>query len=476
MLYSSPEYFIFFAIVWICYYLAGRSQNSRLWILVAASLFFFIWAGFLDALVFLFVLVVSWMSVWMAEGARLKRSQKLYLAGGVVVMALHLLFWKYVPWLSSTIQGVYPSFLDGKKIEFPLPIGISFFTLQGIAYLIDYSRQQAGYVGLKDYILFKSFFPQLVAGPIVRMRQIGPQLRNLPNIDAESFRHGLMLFSIGFFKKVAVADRMAAVVDPVFSNPSNYTAGGIFLAMLGYSAQIWADFSGYTDMGRGSAKMLNIHLPENFFSPYLSKSPSEFWRRWHVTLSQWIRDYIYVPLGGSDGGAIRVATVVVVTMVISGLWHGAAFTFLLWGLYHGGLLALERPVKRWRAPIFDGQIAMIFTYLLILFGWLIFRSESLPNLMTSIMILVGGAPGGPSHVGVLSVAWGVGCCFLIQYLSYAQLTGEGGAMSRSAECVLRGGTTPLTAAMLGAAAAMTIVVTLLMRVGDVSSRFIYFQF
>ena len=141
---------------------------------------------------------------------------------------------------------------------------------------------------------------------------------------------------------MAIADRIGVVVDSFFSNPTHYTTGSAFLALLGYTVQIWADFSGYTDMGRGVAKMFGINLPENFFSPYLSKKPSDFWKRWHVTLSQWIRDYIYIPLGGADGTLLKTMAVLVIIMVISGLWHGAAFTFLIWGLYHGFLLMIER--------------------------------------------------------------------------------------------------------------------------------------
>lgn len=481
MLYSNPEYFIFFLFVWVLYYLTGKTQDTRLWILVAASWFFYVWAGFFDALIFAFILAVSWVSVWMAERAHLERSRQFYLAGGIIVMGLHLFFWKYVPWISTTVQDVYPAFLGGVKVQFPLPIGISFFTLLGIAYLIDYGRNEAQYVKFKDYMLFKSFFPQLVAGPIVRMHQMGPQLRNLPMVNSAHLRDGLTLFSIGFFKKVAIADRMAVLVDPVFSNPANYTTSSILLALLAYTVQIWGDFSGYTDMGRGAAKMLGVNLPENFFSPYLSKSPSEFWRRWHVTLSQWIRDYIYIPLGGSSGGAARTAAVVIITMAISGLWHGAAFTFLLWGLYHGALLAFERLTKRLCIPIFEGKAATIYMFVLIMFGWLIFRSESISSLVTTLLIVSGEIPSGNLHVSTLSVAWGVACCFLIQFFTYTPL-GADKYQARprpSADKVRQAfiARSPIfRAALSGVGVAMIIVLSLLMRVSDTSNKFIYFQF
>lgn len=336
MLYSNPEYFVFLAVVWISYFVFGRSQVARLWILTSASLFFYVWAGFFDGVVFAFVIAVSWLSVWMADRAKAERSRQLFLAGGIVVMACHLIFWKYVPWISASIQDFSPIFLGGRKIQFDLPIGISFFTLQGIAYLIDFQRGEIGYVKFSNFLLFKSFFPQLIAGPIVRMHQIGPQLKNLPTPNLLNIREGLALFSVGFFKKVAVADRIAPTIDPFFTNPADYTTSSAFLAILGYTVQIWADFSGYTDMGRGSAKLFGIHLPENFFAPYFSKGPSEFWKRWHVTLSEWIKDYIYIPLLSSSKAVTkskvfngRYVVVAVITMLISGLWHGAAYTFLI---------------------------------------------------------------------------------------------------------------------------------------------------
>lgn len=481
MLYSNPEYFIFLSVVLVFYYFAGKTQDAKRWILTVASLFFYIWAGFFDAIVFAFILVVSWVSVWLADRTHVRRSRQLYLAGGIIVMSLNLFFWKYVPWICSSVQELSPTFLRGTKVQFQLPIGISFFTLQGVAYLIDYGRNEARYVTFKDYVLFKSFFPQLVAGPIVRMGQIGSQLRNLPMVSSANIRTGLLLFSVGFFKKVAIADRMAIVADPVFSNPTNYTISSILFAMLAYTVQIWGDFSGYTDMGRGVAKMFGIDLPENFFSPYLSKSPSEFWRRWHVTLSQWIRDYIYVPLGGADGGVVRTVAVVIITMVISGLWHGAAFTFLIWGFYHGALLALERLTKRLGIHIFKGKAAVIYMFALIMFGWLIFRSESMVNLANTLMLVFGQIPAGEMRVSTFSVAWGVACCFTIQLATYVpqgidMYEVRKWRLGSQVRRVCRIDSPFVVAILSGAGIAIVFIMSLIMRVGDVSDKFIYFQF
>jgi alginate O-acetyltransferase complex protein AlgI len=476
MIYSTPEFFIFFGIIWTIYFIAGRGQNSRLWILIFASLFFYMWAGgVLNTLIFLFILLISWITVYFAERSKKERSKKLYLVGGIILMSIHLLIWKYLPWITETIQLMDPTFLNGKKIEFSLPLGISFFTLQGIAYLVDYGRNQAGYINLKEFILFKSFFPQLVAGPIVRMREISKQLRSLANANYENICYGLMLFTLGFFKKIAIADRMAVIVNPVFSNPSSYSASGILLATVAYAVQIWADFSGYTDMGRGAAKMLGINLPENFYSPYLSRSPSEFWRRWHVTLSQWIKDYIYKPMLGSDAGVARIAAVLLTAMMISGLWHGAAFTFIIWGFYHGVLLVLERCAGHWGLPIFKGKFAILFTFLFILFGWLIFRSESLESLLTSLKILVGVVPGGNTSIGTLSVVSGLFCCFIIQISNYSPL-GQESKIKLYIKQIFKEGTSTNKATLIGLASGGILVLTLTMRVGNHANQFIYFQF
>lgn len=478
MLYSNPEYFIFLSIVLMLYTVIGKNQNSKLLILIGSSLFFYIWSGFLNGLVFIFILVVSWGAVYLSSLAADKRLRQLMLGGGIIIMTAHLFFWKYMPWAISLGQHASPDFFGGVKINLPLPVGISFFTLQGIAYLVDYGRNDAKFVAFKDFVLFKSFFPQLVAGPITRMGQIGHQLQNLQPINFENFRTGLFLFSIGFFKKVAIADRMAVIADPVFSSPSSYTAGSICLAVLAYTVQIWGDFSGYTDMGRGCAKMFGVNLPENFLSPYLSRSPSEFWRRWHITLSQWIRDYIYIPLGGADGGIIRAAMIVTLTMALSGLWHGAAFTFLLWGIYHGALLVFERIAKRLQIPIFTGKTSIFFTFILIMFGWLIFRSESINELRNVLLIVSGAMPAGHLTVSKYSIIIGVVTCFLFHILTYSGLEDVNNKipnklLNKFNYKILNFASKSI---LMSFSIAFFFSAALYFRAGNTSEKFIYFQF
>ena len=481
MLYSNPEFFVFLAAVLLLYHLTGSQRGVRLWLLVGASLFFYAWTGFLDFVVFLFVVCVSWFAIAMADRANGPRMRRAWVTGGIVVMALHLLFWKYGAWLTSIVQEVYPAFLNGRRFQVLLPVGISFFTLQGIAYLVDFGRGEAEYIGFRRFLLFKSFFPQLIAGPIVRVHQLAPQLQVLKRPSLTDLQSGLNLMALGLFKKIAVADRMRPIVDPVFQQYREYSTSSLLLGLLGYTVEIWGDFSGYTDMGRGAAAMLGIQLPENFFAPYLSKSPSEFWRRWHVTLSQWIRDYVYIPLGGAHGSMLRVTLVVVVTMSLSGLWHGAALTFLFWGLYHGALLSLERLSVRLGIPVFGARLSMLPMFALTTLGWLVFRSASLRDSVGMLSMMTGMSAAGAQRVSLLPVLWGVGSCLALHVLNHRSLD-EVAAPSLwqrvqgRAELAWGVRAPFVSAGLAGATMALFVVATLLLRASDRSAQFIYFQF
>jgi alginate O-acetyltransferase complex protein AlgI len=376
MIYSTPEFFILFVLTSLLFLLVD-SYWFRFVLLISVSLIFYSWSSFFDTVIFFFVVLISWACAWAMNTYPPWR--KFFLAFGISVMALHLFFWKYATWLSGEVQKLYPDFLGGYHVNLPLPVGISFFTLQGMAYLIDFHSSAAGYMPFPRYLLYKSFFAQLVAGPIVRFPELEPQLRRLGSPKYVQIFDGLALFGLGFFKKICIADRCSIFVDDVFFSIPNHNRATLLTALLGYTIQIWADFSGYTDMGRGCAKILGIELPENFLAPYFSKSPSEFWRRWHITLGRWIRDFIYIPLGGGRGSILRVVSVGLLTMAISGLWHGANWTFLVWGLYHGLLLAGDRLFRRlgiWK----DGIVSGILTFIAVVFGWLIFRAQNLGDV------------------------------------------------------------------------------------------------
>jgi D-alanyl-lipoteichoic acid acyltransferase DltB (MBOAT superfamily) len=267
--------------------------------------------------------------------------------------------------------------------ELLLPVGISFYTFQTMSYTIDLYRGEN--VLEKDFMrfaVFVAFFPQLVAGPIVRAKQFLPQLHRTPNVTVERFHDGLLLVFRGLVKKIVLADLLATLaVDKVFAEPSAYSSWDLLFALYGYTFQIYNDFSGYSDIAIGLARMLGFDLPLNFNRPYLSQNVREFWTRWHISLSTWLRDYLYIPLGGNRGSWIRVRMNLLLTMLLGGLWHGAALHFIFWGAYHGVLLIAARSIPRTGepAPPYIMVARQIGCFHLIVFGWLLFRVQNMQN-------------------------------------------------------------------------------------------------
>jgi alginate O-acetyltransferase complex protein AlgI len=259
-----------------------------------------------------------------------------------------------------------------------LPVGISFFTFQAISYVVDVYRGVVASASLVDFAIYLSFFSHLVAGPIVRAKEFLPQLASPRDREHVAVSAGLGLIALGLVKKVVVADFLArSIADPVFAVPQAYGAPDVILAAYAYAAQIYCDFSGYTDMAIGLALLMGFTFPQNFDRPYRSLGFRDFWRRWHMTLSRFIRDFLYIPLGGNRGRAVFRARNLMITMVLAGLWHGAAWTFVLWGSFHGCGLVLEHLLHdrtRWRPPTWVRWLVMFH---LIVFGWVLFRSASL---------------------------------------------------------------------------------------------------
>jgi alginate O-acetyltransferase complex protein AlgI len=480
MIYSNPEFF-FLLVPTLFVYLLARSYRTRFYCLLVSSLLFYAWAGIQDTLIFFFVITSSWLAVWAAK--RFPRAKGAWITFGITVMALHLFFWKYAPWVVAQIQEFFPHFLNGKAFDLPLPVGISFFTLQGIAYLVDYRAHKTDLMTLKEYFLFKSFFPQLVAGPIVRVHQLLPQLRELKAPLWSDFAAGISLFCMGFAKKLLIADRTAQLVDPVFAAPKTFDRITLIAGILGYTVQIWADFSGYTDMGRGVARCFGIRLPENFLSPYFSKDPSEFWKRWHVTLSQWIRDYLYIPMGGNRGSLLRVTFVTLATMGIAGLWHGANWTFLIWGLYHGALLIAYRlgREKNWIKLV--PWLSVLLTQGAVAIGWVIFRAPNLNKFIEYITKIILGGPGISMGFRFWALGVAISLTGFFHVILFKDLSsGRYPVLERIRDGYLNfetrfGGRAPVTLGLLsGLFLGVAFSVTLLARVASVSQPFIYFQF
>lgn len=273
-----------------------------------------------------------------------------------------------------------------------LPIGISFFTFQTLSYTIDvYRRQVAPSTDLWDFACYVAMFPQLVAGPIVRYRSIETELRE-SRVTTELFASGVLLFMIGLNKKVLLANNFGWIADAAFGLDQPGTVNA-WAGAVAYSLQLYFDFSGYSDMAMGLGRMLGFHYPVNFDSPYRAVGITDFWRRWHISLSTWLRDYLYIPLGGSRGSRLRTGVNLQLTMILGGLWHGASWNFVAWGAFHGTWLVSERILRRFSGVI-PRPLAIALTSLGVLVGWVLFRAETLPDAITMLRALV-GADGAP---------------------------------------------------------------------------------
>jgi alginate O-acetyltransferase complex protein AlgI len=318
----------------------------------------------------------------------------------------------------------FNSLLDGVGLGSPLPIvqivlpiGISFFTFQAISYVVDVYRGETRAASLGDVAILQAFFPHLVAGPIVRANELLPQLRTPRDPRAVLAGPGLFLIAGGLIKKTVVADELARqVVDPVYNDPVAHSGGEILLAFYAFAAQIYCDFSGYTDMAIGTALLLGFQLPQNFNRPYAALSLQDFWRRWHMTLSRWLRDYLYIPLGGNRKGERKTYRNLMITMLLGGFWHGASFTFLIWGGIHGTALSVER-WGRQRFPSFRMPVlvAWFVTFNVVCIAWVFFRA---PNLGTAFDILGGIGLSGPSPLVTLPMVFLVVAAIAVQFLPH----------------------------------------------------------
>jgi alginate O-acetyltransferase complex protein AlgI len=293
------------------------------------------------------------------------------------------------------MAGIAPD--AGSTLDLILPAGISFYTFQTLSYTIDvYRRDLRQCARFSDFALFVAFFPQLVAGPIVRASEFLPQLETPRTLSWERAYDGFRQFTLGLFKKVFIADRLAAFIDPGFENAASLSGPTLWLVVIAYAVQIYCDFSGYSDMAIGIARAMGYDFTRNFDHPYLATSIQDFWRRWHISLSTWLRDYLYVPLGGNRRGRFRTYLNLFLTMVLGGLWHGANWTFVIWGAWHGIALALDRlltgkdsgrgprPVTRRLPGFLRSLLGWTLTMLIVLVGWVFFRS---PDAETALSIL-----------------------------------------------------------------------------------------
>lgn len=418
MLFNSIDFAVFFPIVLTLYWIFASNLNLRNIFLLVASYFFYGWWDWR----FLFLIFISSLVDYFV-GRKLgeeenpkKRKHLLFLS-----LAVNLGFLFYFKYFNFFIETFRDSFLlFGKELEIStlniiLPVGISFYTFQTLSYTIDvYKGKLTPTHKPISFFAFVSFFPQLVAGPIERATHLLPQFNKTYKFDYVKVRAGFQLMLWGLFKKMVIADRLALVVNEVYNNPGSYQGSDFIIATIFFAFQIYCDFSGYSDIAIGLAKTMGFDLMKNFDSPYFSKSLTEFWRRWHISLSTWFRDYLYIPLGGSKKGKYRTYLNLFLVFLISGLWHGASMTFVIWGAIHGIIITFEKATSSIRKKfssivglkknVFSNRIVFgIITFIIVMIAWVFFRANTLSDswfILKNMIALKSGS--GFDDLGVSS--------------------------------------------------------------------------
>lgn len=407
MVFSSLIFILFFLpVTCALYFGVGVNQRIKNYILLGMSLLFYLWGSGAYLLVLLTSILVNWLlgiAIFRLKSSREtkeslpgRRGAGLVMWTGIAANVAMLFYYKYYGFALMQ-YGQIQAFLGlpavpgyFQTLSPLLPIGISFFTFQAVSYLADVAvvPDKRPVTSLADFALYLSFFPQLIAGPIVRHSDVAKQIRQR-RTTPNKFSKGLLRFAHGLLKKVIVADSVAVIANSMYASPGGLSASDAWLGMVAYSMQIYFDFSGYSDMAIGLGAMFGFSFPENFLRPYSAISVTDFWRRWHITLSTWFRDYVYIPLGGSRRGQSVTYLNLSVVFLLTGLWHGASWTYILWGVYHGAILILER--------LFNGRstrgssdasatragqlLRQGSTFLLVTLGWVLFRSDTLASAL-----------------------------------------------------------------------------------------------
>jgi len=475
MVFSSQTFlFVFFPIVLLFYALSPRRAKNA--VLLFFSMLFYLWGGG----AFIGWLIVSIMGNWVfghlaAKAKDADQAGKLrWVVGLSVAFNIGILGWfKYANFFVDQLNGL-ASAIDYQGMDWTpimLPIGISFFTFQANSYVFDIAKGDGK--ALKnplDFALYVSLFPQLIAGPIVRYHQVATQLVSR-TFSLENVTAGMNRFTLGLCKKVLIADSVAPIANIAFLPGADLTTEDAWIGILAYTIQIYFDFSGYSDMAIGLGRIFGFRFPENFKHPYSAASMTEFWRRWHVTLSEWFRDYVYFPLGGSRCSKLLTYRNLIFVFLLTGFWHGANWTFIVWGMFHGFWLIVDRMQNKGDRPT---GLKLVFNrawvLLLVMIGWVVFRAESIPDALTYYSILFGGNTGQLSIAilrelslqGVLALSIG----------SLVFLAPRNIALGP----IIEGHETPIAAILRYLLALVALPLTIMLIVNGSFSPFLYFQF
>jgi len=415
MLFHTWTFLCFFALVLAGFFALRKTSLWLHWLLLASYVFYGWWNPYYLILI-IYSTALDYFAVQMMDQPRARRRLWLWLS---IVNNLSLLFFfKYARFFIENLNAHLglglspPENLMPFGLEYLLPVGISFYTFQSMSYTIDFYRGDiAREKSFVRFATFVSFFPQLVAGPIERAKNLLPQFLKTPKVSREDFADGLSLFVVGLFKKLALANYLALYVERIYGAPGDFSGAALAMGTFAFAWQIYFDFSGYTDMARGVARMMGFRLMLNFNNPYLATGLGDFWSRWHISLSTWFRDYVYIPLGGNRAGAKRMYLSLLATFIISGLWHGAAWTFLVWGALHGVGLVATRGLEnsdwyREKLPCFVKRTAV---FLFVCLAWIFFRAESMDDawlILTRIFTAAWTDPQMPLlMLALVAAAW-----------------------------------------------------------------------
>jgi D-alanyl-lipoteichoic acid acyltransferase DltB (MBOAT superfamily) len=467
MLFNSFHFIVFFIVVLALNQPLKRWPAAQKLMLLAASYYFYgQWEWRYLFLVWFSTIVDYLIGLRMSRTAR---PQRLVVISVIVNLGFLAIF-KYANWLIDTANtgaAALGSAWHVTPIDLLLPVGISFYTFQSLSYTIDVYRDVLPpRRNLLDYALAVAFFPQIEAGPIVRAREFLAELDGEQRVGFDDVKRALVLIAFGYVKKLVFADNLASIADPVFDNPAAHGFWDSLLAVYAFAFQIYCDFSGYTDIAIGCALLLGIRFPQNFNYPYAAESIQDFWRRWHMTLSRWLRDYLYIPLGGNRKGRVRTYANLMITMLLGGLWHGASWNFVVWGGLHGSYLAFERGVLE-RLPWWNADhpamrtLRIVITFQLACVAWVFFRTRSIAQSHTMLAHLAHPSLTTFDRAAHGGTALLVGALFLAQLLGARLQYKDRIASSRG----------PLLVAALACA-----IIAVIWFAPATSSPFIYFQF
>jgi alginate O-acetyltransferase complex protein AlgI len=412
MVFNSNIFLLaFLPIVFTMFWLARTKQRRYVLMTLSGYVFYGYWNWRFCFLLLLSSLISFLTALRLAKSAT-AGLRRFWMCLSISADLGILMYFKYYNFFAESTRAVFPH-APLPKLDVILPIGISFYTFHTISYIVDVNRGTVTPTkNIWEYLTYVSLFSQLVAGPIVRFRQIEQDLEAIDGPPREDWMaRGIGFFVIGLSKKVIVADQIAALITPLLHSVSSLTALGAWSAALGYTFQLYFDFSGYSDMAIGLGYLFGLRIPQNFDSPYQALGIADFWRRWHMSLSSWLRDYLYIPLGGSRMGPRRTSVNLLVTMLLGGLWHGANWTFVIWGAYHGALLGIDRMIRPVAGPLHI-LCRRLLTFALVVFGWVIFRADTLPMALIWLGKMF-GVNGGIVSAPLDLWCWIVACFIVV---------------------------------------------------------------